>query len=84
MDFQSLPQYCGLPDSRLIWGESDGHGKTPRMHLRDYVVLSLAIMICFPIGLCLIGRLRDGHGRAEFTNSMREKQMKWIMKSSLF
>jgi hypothetical protein len=84
MDFQSLPEYCGLPDSLLIWGEKDGHGKKPSMRLRDYAVMSLAVTICFQIGLCLVCRLWVAHESAELINSMREKQLQMIMRSSLF
>ena len=51
MAFELLPRYRGLRDSRRLWGQPDDNGKLPRMHLWDYVVLSLLILICFPIAL---------------------------------
>ena len=54
MDLQSLPRYRGLPDSPRGWDEPDEHGKMPSMRLRDYVVLSLLIIMCFPTGLSFL------------------------------
>jgi hypothetical protein len=84
MDIQSLPQYRGLPDTLKEWGEPDEQGTMPRMYLRDYVVLSLLIMICFPINPCLLVHFWVCHRNAEVWNSVREKQMEAERKRSLF
>src|SRR5262249_3199366 len=84
MDIQSLPRYCGLPDSPKGWGEPDGHGKKPSLRLRDYVVLSLLIMICFPINLCVTVHLWVCHRKVEILNSIREKQMGYEIRRSIF
>jgi hypothetical protein len=84
MDIQSLPKYRGLLDSPRAWGEQDEEGKTARMRLRDYVVLSFMIMICFPISLCLVFHFWDCHRNAEMVNSARENQMEQVVRRSLF
>jgi hypothetical protein len=75
MAIQPLPRYRGLPDSPKGWGEPDGHGKKPIMRLRDYLVLSLIIMISLPIIPRLVVHLRVCRRKAEVMNSVREKQM---------
>ena len=75
MDVQSLPQYRGLPDSPKGWGEQDEQGNTPRMRLRDYVVLSLILLLCFPINSCLVVHFWACHRKAEAVNSVREKDL---------
>jgi CHAT domain len=75
MDIQSLPHYRGLPDSPKMWGEPDEQGKRPRMRLRDYVVLSLLILIFFPDPLRLVDHLRVCRRRAEGLNAFRANQM---------
>jgi hypothetical protein len=75
MDTQSLPRYFGLPDSPRGWGEQDGHGKRPSVFLRDWVVLSLLVGVCFPILLSLAAHLWACHQDAERMNSAREKEM---------
>ncbi len=84
MDIQSLPPYRGLPESPKGWGEQDGHGKTPSIRLRDYVVLSLIIMICLPISLCLVVHLWVCHRYTQLENARRENQMEYEMRRSLF
>jgi hypothetical protein len=84
MEIQSLPRYRGLPDSGKGWGEPDGHGKTPSMKLRDYVVLSLIIIISFPILRSLILQLRTFYRDAENMNSAREWQMEEDNRGTLF
>jgi hypothetical protein len=84
MDIQSLPLYRGLPNSPKGWGEPDGHGKRPCMCFRDYVVLSLTIMICFPIMLCRVVHLSVYHQRVESLNSARENQMEQEPRRNLF
>ena len=74
MEIQSLPPYRGLPDSLKAWGEPDEQGNLPRMHLRDYVILSLLVMIWFPINLPQLARIRFSHRQAEAENRLREKQ----------
>jgi hypothetical protein len=75
MEMQSLPRYCGLPDSPKGWGEQDGHGKKPSMGLRDYVVLAFLILIGFPLFLSLVDHLWACHRYVESMNSVRERQM---------
>lgn len=84
MDIQSLPQYRGLLDSRRAWGEQDEEGKTGRMRLRDYVVLSFMVMVCFPISLCLVVHFWVCHRNAEMVNSARENVMEEVVRRSLF
>ncbi len=84
MDMQSLSRYRGLPDSPKGWGEQDGHGKKPSMRLRDYLVLSLIIMIGFPLSLCLVVHLWVCHRDAEIRNSARGGQMEMEMRCNLF
>ena len=84
MDVPSLPRYRGLPDSPPGWGEEDGHGKRPRLRLRDYVVLSLISMICIHITPCLVVHFSDCHRNAEIMNSARERQLEAEMRRSLF
>lgn len=50
MDLQSLPPYCGPPDSRRVWGEPDERGERPTLRLRDYVALAVLIaLVCVPM-----------------------------------
>jgi len=72
---QSLPRYCGLPNSRRGWGEPDGHGKKPMMGLRDYIVLSLIVTICLPLLLRLAVVLWTGQEHAHGMNAAREQQL---------
>lgn len=48
MDMKSLPQYRGSADAPKLWREPDGHGKSPFMRLRDYVILALIFALVFP------------------------------------
>src|SRR3954463_12976565 len=75
MDIQSLPQYRGLPDAPRGWGEPDERGNTPRMCLRDYAALSLIIMVCFPISLCLEAHFWARHRFANALNAAREEEL---------
>ena len=84
MDLQSLPRYRGLPDSPKGWGEPDGHGKKPSLRLRDYAVLALLLLICFPINPCVAVHLWVGHRKAESLNSVGEKEMEEEMRRNLF
>jgi hypothetical protein len=82
MDTQSLPRYCGLPDSPKGWGEPDGHGKRPSMRLRDYVVLSLILMIVFPISPSLVVRFLACRWDAEILQTVRDRQMEMEIRRS--
>jgi hypothetical protein len=84
MEIQFLPRYCGLPDSPKGWGEQDGHGKKPSMRLRDYMVLSLIIIIGCPLLLSLVVHLWACHQNAESMNSFREMQMEELNRQSLY
>jgi hypothetical protein len=80
MDIRLLPRYVGLPDSPKGWGEPDGHGKRPSVCLRDWVVLSLVLMIYSPICFCLAIQFWADHRWAESMNSAREKWMEEEMR----
>jgi hypothetical protein len=75
MEIQSLPPYRGLPDSLKGWGEPDEQGNTPRVRLRDYVILALIILIGFPINLSLLAQFWVCHRQVEVRNLVRERQM---------
>jgi hypothetical protein len=76
MDFQSLPPYRGLPNSPRGWGEPDERGRTPSMRLRDYVALSLMIVLCFPISPSLVLQQRQRYRSLRNANSSRH-EMVW-------
>src|SRR5262249_7872592 len=84
MEIQLLPRYRGLPDSGKGWWEPDGHGKKPSMRLRDYVVLSLIVIISFPILRGLVLQLRTCYRDAENMNSAREWKMDEENRGALF
>jgi hypothetical protein len=83
MEIQSLPRYWGLPDSPKGWGEPDGHGRKPIMGMRDYVILSLIILIGFPLFLSLVVHLWACQRYAEGLNSARERQIEMEIRRSL-
>lgn len=77
MATQSLPLHRGLPDSPKGWGEPDGHGNKPSIRLRDYVVLSLLLlMISLLLIPSLVVRLRARQRSAESSNPFRELDQK--------
>jgi hypothetical protein len=84
MEIQSLPRYCGLPDSGKGWWEPDGHGKKPTMRLRDYVVLLLIIITSFPTLHGLVLHFWTCHRDAESMNSARERQIEKESRRTLF
>jgi hypothetical protein len=84
MDIHSLPRYRGLADSAKGWAEPDGHGKRPSVRLRDYEVLSLILMIGFPILLCLVDHLWACHRDTARLNMVREREMEMESSRSLF
>jgi hypothetical protein len=45
------------------------------MSLRDHVILSLLLVILFPLIPCVVSYLRDQQERVERMNSFREMQM---------
>jgi hypothetical protein len=83
MIIQSLPRYCGLPQSRNGWGEPDGHGRKPSLGLRDYVVGALVATICLPLLLRLVVVLWTGQQYVHGMNSARDQQLEEEARRSL-
>ena len=75
MTLRSLPRYRGRPDPGRGRGEPGGHGRTSSTGLRDLVVLSVMIIVGFPIVLGLLVKFWVCHRNAELSNLQRERQM---------
>ena len=75
MSIRSLPRYRGLRYSPKGRGEADGHGKRPNLRLRDYVLLTLIIVLLVPMLNYLVVRIQDSRARIDFINTLREEAM---------
>ncbi|HEV3119163.1 MAG TPA: hypothetical protein VGY58_19060 [Gemmataceae bacterium] len=75
MDSTFLPRYRGLADEGKAWGEPDEQGKMPTMHLRDYLVLSVIVFLCFPINLPLLLRCTMCHQKVVVEDSSRHESV---------
>lgn len=80
MEIQALPRYRGLSDSRRGWGKEDGR---PSLSLRDLVVLSLIVVISFPLIFRLTFDLWLRDWTVHSLNAGREREMELEMRRDL-
>jgi hypothetical protein len=74
MEIRSLPQYRGLADSANHRAEPDDRGQIPGVRLRDWVLLSVLIILALQICAFLAVRIWTNHAYAEAQNAAREQQ----------
>jgi hypothetical protein len=84
MDVRSLPRYRGLPDELRAWGEADGHGKKPSLRFRDYLAVSLILLLCVLFAPCVVLHLRFVRERTESSNSLLEQWMEEKLERDMF